>query len=670
MQDLRPIHRVVDRVRLRLRLQAGLNWGVLFAAVGLLLALGFGLAGRLDWLAPGAAAPGVWAGLLLGPLGFFLGWLRPVPSIPAAKQIDLTHQFNDRLSSALDFARAPEPGPFEQVAIREALALVGKVKPSQAAPLSLPKDTGTALALAGALVLLAAIQFPREVAEALAPVKTPIQALVIDEFDLTKQKEKALELLQLAKEEQDPELEKVAKKLLELWEAVERGELTQEEALKQLAALEKELSDGAEAKQQSLQAQANELAKALEKNKDTKALAKALAEGDLQKAAEELQKLAEAAEKMSPDQREQLKEALEKAAELAEEMERERELAEQSPEERERREEEEQEERERELDRCAAFEKDDPERPAECSREFSEEEEEERRRELEKDKRDLEQLRRDAKEKLEEERQKQREREQLSRDLRDFAEKLDKAMTEEQKQAMREAAKQAAEKMKEQSKYQKGASRSKSAKIKIADAKDLVIRSGGKGKGQQDDFRERAGGKRGKGQKGQGEGQEGDGKDGKGRRPGQGQNQGKDGEQTYVIDPSNPGNGDAMVELPGMGGQGDQPGGQGGQGDQPGGQGDQPGGDSYGEGSQNPFGEETSLDGASFRDEYVEGKAGNGPSAVEVIGRASQQGLAGAKYQKVYREAQKEAEESLEREKIPVGYKRFVKRYFDLIQPQ
>lgn len=670
MPQIQPIRRAVRWVRVRLRIQAALEWATTFAVVGLLLAMVATLFAKLLWIEEGVAFRVVLSGFALIPAGFLLGLFRPQPGLKAAKLIDTTHGLKDRLSSAWDFAQKTERTPLEDLSIKESLAYVEGIKARKAAPLTLPRDLSGALALSLIFVLLTLVNFPSQTPPPTQNIPTLVP-LVVDEFSLKREKARAEEMLEEAKAEGDKRMEELAKKLLALWSAVERGEITQEEALKRLAALEKELAD-AEARKDALEAAAKELADELAKNQKTKNLAEALRAGDLEKAAEEMEKLAEAMTQMSEKDREKLRKTLEKLAELTEEMAKERELEredeEKTPEELA------EEERRRELDKCS---RDDltPEEKAECEGKFSEEEIEERKRELEREARQLEQLRREQKEKEEE----RRALEELARELRKAAEEMEKNMTPEQKEAMRQAAKKAAEQMKKLGRQQKSAARLSKSKVKIADAKDVIIRGGdGKtGQGGAQKFRERAKGQSGQdgqngpngqnGQNGQSaqSGQDGQGQ-GKGKQPGQGNVyvESENGD-TLLIDPSRPGQGNASIELPGMGEQGS------GQGDQPGGKGTEPGGESYGDGRDpTPLGEQSGLADANFKEVKVEGVQGKGPSAVEVIERVAQQGLVGMKYQQVYKQATKEAEDTLERAKIPLGYKRFVKRYFDLIQPQ
>jgi hypothetical protein len=107
-----------------------------------------------------------------------------------------------------------------------------------------------------------------------------------------------------------------------------------------------------------------------------------------------------------------------------------------------------------------------------------------------------------------------------------------------------------------------------------------------------------------------------------------------------------------------------QPGGQ-----QPGGQGNQPGGSSYGD-SHDPdlLGDPTRKSGKTS-DEAVSGIHGKGPSTRETILAAAQKGFATQSYRQVYARYKTIVEEIINAEKVPSGYKYYVKKYFQKIKP-
>ena len=61
---------------------------------------------------------------------------------------------------------------------------------------------------------------------------------------------------------------------------------------------------------------------------------------------------------------------------------------------------------------------------------------------------------------------------------------------------------------------------------------------------------------------------------------------------------------------------------------------------------------------------------GQGGSRSEVILGAAERGFASRSYKNVYREYNTVAEEALEKDEIPGGYRFYVRRYFQLIRPR
>ena len=69
------------------------------------------------------------------------------------------------------------------------------------------------------------------------------------------------------------------------------------------------------------------------------------------------------------------------------------------------------------------------------------------------------------------------------------------------------------------------------------------------------------------------------------------------------------------------------------------------------------------------KDESVSGVHGRGPSRRETILSAAQKGFASRAYEQVYAEYKNIVEEVVRAEKVPSGYKYYVKRYFQKIKP-
>lgn len=70
------------------------------------------------------------------------------------------------------------------------------------------------------------------------------------------------------------------------------------------------------------------------------------------------------------------------------------------------------------------------------------------------------------------------------------------------------------------------------------------------------------------------------------------------------------------------------------------------------------------------RNTRVEGEQSGGPSRSEVILSAADRGFAQRAYEQVYTDYSGHAEEVLERDEIPQGYRFYVRRYFQLIRPR
>ena len=70
------------------------------------------------------------------------------------------------------------------------------------------------------------------------------------------------------------------------------------------------------------------------------------------------------------------------------------------------------------------------------------------------------------------------------------------------------------------------------------------------------------------------------------------------------------------------------------------------------------------------RDVKVDPKHGRGATRAEVISTASQAGFASESYKDVFTDYHGFAQSALDREELPAGQRRQIKRYFRLIQPR
>lgn len=82
----------------------------------------------------------------------------------------------------------------------------------------------------------------------------------------------------------------------------------------------------------------------------------------------------------------------------------------------------------------------------------------------------------------------------------------------------------------------------------------------------------------------------------------------------------------------------------------------------------NPFGELTALDSALHL-ERITGVQGEGKSSVQISETSAEGQQSAVSYKNIYAKYQKLSEDALSQEQIPLGYKFYVKRYFESIRP-
>ena len=86
-------------------------------------------------------------------------------------------------------------------------------------------------------------------------------------------------------------------------------------------------------------------------------------------------------------------------------------------------------------------------------------------------------------------------------------------------------------------------------------------------------------------------------------------------------------------------------------------------------GHDTTLGEATSMK-VNLKDEKLTGMDSGSQTTSEIIESAGQQGFASEPYREVYQTYEKAAEEVLESEEVPQGYRNYVEKYFDMIRPQ
>lgn len=621
----------------------------------------------------GAPPSALW--ICAAPLPVALSWaaLRPHAIRRVARRLDAHFGLDDQLGAALEFA-APKPGTDARTAAiitlvqQRADALAQTLDPAPAIPVTVPPPRAID-AIAPALVALAWFVPPTR-ADVIEPsfgavlLEPMAQASARAGLDLALAGPLRQSLRELTGPKDAPAA--AAQEILDILDALERGELDRALALERLEELEREIAEADAELDSELREDPAMLAEALEELGDalqqeelTTKAGDALDAGEGEKAEAALAEAGEQAEAdAAADQQMQraLAEAERKLAKQADERES-SETAKQLD------------EAERRLRREEQKKPEDPEAAAEH----------ERRLKQQKDK--VEQLKRQHEREL----AAQKKVEELRRNAQQAAQS--KAGSADRKRQLEKLGRG----MKEASRTASSSQRMQGAQDAIEEAKTFVRRSGQSGAGE--DKRRQQFRKFDKAAKGEGKQ---DGKDGKGK--------GSKGKSTLLVE-GEVGEGKAMGQMPGDGqgdgegqgqdgqgqdgqgqdGQGQQGQGQGegqgqdGQGDGDGegqdgdgqGNGDNPSGasgsDGIGEGSQDPLGDPSKL-AVGAKDVRVNARRGRGVSKAEILKDASQHGFATEPYRKTYEKYRDHAQSTLDSEAFPAAQRRLVKRYYQMIQ--
>jgi hypothetical protein len=559
--------------------------------------------------------------------------LRRLPPSAGTVALDRHHGLADRLTSAVAFSALPdgERTPLMEVAIDDAAAHASALRPAKAVPIRVPRELAvSALACAGvaAVALLEVRPAPVEVVK----LET-IDAIPMSPDDLELFREAVKEL---RREDQSPEVQAAIERFNQLLEDIAQKRLDRTEAFRKLEAIERELLQGAEADAKALEDALRKTGEDLARSDLAKPVGEALAKNDLTQAEKELKQLAQSLRdgKKKPDKAavDKLRRALEKAAARRKEA-----LAAVNEKRAEARE-----------DLLKKKQKRDPDAGAPDPEE---------ERLLRKKERELERLDREA----EQHERVGRQLDRLDRELAEAAENLlrdlglsaedleqaaedinrlqEEAMTDDEKERLR----QRIEEMRELLRQQGQGGKERVARLMRFGKRARGGSGGEQREGQGQEGKEGQQGKDGDGQEGDGEGQDGRG-------------------QQLVLGPG----GSQQVLVPGAGqGQGQAPEGQGQ------GQGQDPGGQGVGSGHDGDVAGQRTDAKMGTQDVEAQGlDAQEGPSNSEVILGAAERGFRGTAYKKVFTDYHTVAEEQIDKEQIPDGYRFYVRRYFQLIRPR
>ncbi|WP_428268348.1 hypothetical protein [Haliangium sp.] len=656
-QDTSRIHALIARARRRLRLQAALET----ATTASILAVGAAVV--VVWLLRRELIPtatGVWflagcGGLVLA--GAALGALRRLPTHLVATRIDRASDLSGRLATACAFEGQlgrgqgpsdPHTRALMDAAIRDAVAAAPRADVKAATPFAAPRDGRAALAFVIVGLAVAGLTVPAPIPPdadgGLASLGGTNPTIEVDkdhfiEEDIDYTKDLLEDLRRVAQEERDPNLQAFVNEIETLVAQAELGELSKEELLEKLAQAEEHFMQGAGEDIEQTMADLEETGQTLKQSPLMRELAKALEQGDLETAQQELEKLAQKLDSgdVSDQDVEKMAKALEQAAQKFEQKDakRDQELAQKIDKAK-----KELRRLQRERDQTQ-----DPQKKERITRRLERKQRELKRLERQKEERQASQQRRTLK-------RLHRNLDKAAQDMKKSRERQDPNQQDQQQERQRMASRSLRDAAKDTGKVdadRRKLNTQKKVASQLDDLREAMRRArqrqsqGPKdlfGKNQRNrDFERRAQGQQGS----------------RGAwRPGQ-----RSGQRSGRISQGRQGQG----QQPGQ--QGQQPGQQG----QQGGQGQQPGGDSYGDQHDpNVLGDPTKRIGQT-NDESVSGLHGRGPSRRETILSAAQKGFASRAYERVYADYKNIVEEVIRAEKVPSGYKYYVKRYFQKIKP-
>lgn len=643
----------VARLERRVRFQratesavTGLTLSFLAGSVWLVLA-------KTGWIADSSFWIGIAVCLVL-PVAM-AGWAftRALSSVSLAQRLDRAHSLHDRLSTALTLAEKGELDDFELAQIRDAARFVDSVDIKPAAPFQRPKDLIPFAVVVGLVGFIAVVKTPDHKKPLPEPFTVQYDS-VLDEATVALERDRLESIKEALADVDDPEARELVKEIEELLDKVENREISEKEFLEELERIEEEFfekqgRDEHKALADKLSEAAEELQKDAKKElekapEEAKELVEALKKKDFEGASKAMEELAKKLEKdeMSAKDLENLAKLMEKFSDLIDPN-------------------------DPDLQKLIEENKALVEKLQDMFDKGDMNEGEKRRLQEEKKR----QKRLSERKKKQEESQAARQLKQLKRKTKDMADKAKNAASEKKKgqkkgqqkdpgepdykQEMNRSAKEMKRALDQQSGEEKKSKAREMAKEQLEEMREAMRRQSRDGeskdgesgqKGQQmKEFLERAKGQKGDEEK---EGSESQKKAGKGDKKSKKGEKGKEAQESDYDGPTSKpkkardgGGGDAQeADFAGKS-EGDR-----------------------------ELGEKTDLDGKR-KDEKVQGEdSGEGKSRAEIIKTASEEGFATTEYKDVYVDYESVVEEVMDKEKIPAGYRYYIKRYFQLIKPQ
>ncbi|PIW01709.1 MAG: hypothetical protein COW42_04050 [Deltaproteobacteria bacterium CG17_big_fil_post_rev_8_21_14_2_50_63_7] len=249
MAELQTIERLISKASLRIRLQFIMDGVALGGAAGLFAATAVVAANKAHLLSDAQFVPALWwCGL--GPL-LALVWAfsRRINRVAVAAAIDASNGFSDRLASAYEFVQSDDVTPFMRAQIDDTMRRLGELDPGKAHPLRRPKDLGAVGVFAVSLLVVLWVHFPepRVLTERVPQPRPPVIAeeeLIRTNLDpglATFRKDQVEELIKKAEKAENEEAREVAEELRDLLDADQKGEMTPEQFNEKLEAVASKL---------------------------------------------------------------------------------------------------------------------------------------------------------------------------------------------------------------------------------------------------------------------------------------------------------------------------------------------------------------------------------------------------------------------------------------------
>lgn len=225
---------------------------------------------------------------IAGPmLGFLIGLIWKRTWHGAAVAVDQHYDLKDRTTTALAFLDKPADGAYCELQLKDTLDHLSNVKAQEVVPLRMPRPFPYAVALLLLTIGMAALSLNTQPIEAAPTEPDPV---IVAEAQAVE--EKVEELQEILKKEENPELEELVKELLAKAEAMKEPGVDVKEALAKLSEMQASIQEQqAQFNTGMMEQQLQLLGEAMSAAQNLEAAAKALMEGKMDKAAQELEKL-------------------------------------------------------------------------------------------------------------------------------------------------------------------------------------------------------------------------------------------------------------------------------------------------------------------------------------------------------------------------------------------